>query len=135
MSFDLNPLSLIEKFIVEHGSAAVMKVHIDCLRDQLAGLDREATGLKAENAQLKAANKDLAAQLQQRAAQIHALQPTGFVENMGVLWKRTETGFESVPYCKECKSHPIMTPIRGVRMLVCGTGEHHAPFGVKPPSA
>jgi hypothetical protein len=89
MKIDLSHLNLIEKFIVEHGSATVMGVHIQFLRDQLAGLERETTNLKAEVTQLKEANKVLTSQLQQRAAETHRLQ--GSAQTVG----------DRCPYCKQ----------------------------------
>ena len=57
-----------------------------------------------------------------------------FVPNMGVLWKRTKTGFEKIPYCTECDRPKIMTPIHHEKVLVCSEG-HTAPFAVEPPSS
>ena len=131
---DLTSLNLIEKFIVEHGSAAVMGVHINLLREQLAAVGRETTDLKTEIAHLKQTNKELTAQVQNYAAQIHALKPADKVENMGVFWKRTPDGYEKIPYCGECSHHPIMTPMWQARVYACSNG-HHAPLYVEPPAA
>lgn len=37
----LNPLTLIEKTITEHGSAVILKERIDLARDQYAALERK----------------------------------------------------------------------------------------------
>jgi hypothetical protein len=118
MKLDLSSLNLIEKFIVEHGSAAVMGVHISLLREQLATLDREAASLRTENAQLKSTNEDLKLKLQQA-------QPGGFVRRDGLLWRDGE----HFPYCPECATHPVMTPFgsgRGPRLWIC-PHEHQFP--------
>ena len=96
---------------------------IALLTGELSDAHRKIASLEAEVAQLR--------QQLQRAQP----QSDGFVESMGVLWKRTATGFESHPYCKHCAGNPIMSPIHGARKWVCGTGDHIAPFSVKPPAA
>jgi len=69
-------------------------------------------------------------------AQTETMSTAGdFVENMGVLWRRRPTGYEPYPYCKECSSHPIMTPNHEIGIWGCGNGKHHAPISVKPPRA
>ena len=88
MKIDLSHLNLIEKFIVEHGSATVMGVHINFLRDQLAALDRETTNLKAEVTQLKETNEALRTKLQQRVAETHKL-------------KAESQDGERCPYCRK----------------------------------
>ena len=88
MKIDLSSLNLIEKFIVEHGSAAVMGIHINLLREQLSAFERETANLKAEVTQLKDANKALTAQLQQRAAETHRLQVAAEQQRTA---RRTET--------------------------------------------
>jgi len=127
MNIDLTSLNLLEKFIVEHGSAAVMQVHINFLREQLTALDRQMTELKTEAFNLKATNKNLTLQLQQGESKIRQLQPVGLHPFAGVLWKPSGGGFERTPYCPQCASHPVMfgqPPMGGDPMLwqcsVCG---------------
>ena len=93
---------------------------LNILTEEIVSLHSKVSLLEAENAQLR--------------SQIQHLKPVGFMENMGVLWKRTAQGFEKIPYCKECPNHPIMTPLHEARTWVCATGDHIAPFSVKPPA-
>jgi hypothetical protein len=128
MTIDLSSLNLIEKFIVEHGSATVQGVHINLLREQLCALDREVVKLKAEVAHLKASNEDLKAQLQRA-------QPSGLILHEGLLWKRTETGFEPRPYCPECPTHPVMMAIPpGEADTWACSGHHCFDYAIKPPT-
>ena len=55
----MNPISIIEKWISEHGSAAVLRDHIALLKEQMAIQQKEIARLKAENAVLKKKNKKL----------------------------------------------------------------------------
>ena len=106
----------------------LLQAKLSLLAEQIVLLDKKVALFERENSDLKAENKNLRAQLEN-------LQPSGFEENMGVLWKETDTGFEPHPYCRECASHPIMTPVHQARLWVCANGEHQAPFSVKPPNA
>src|SRR6266436_2685608 len=105
-------------------TATLSKDVIDLLQTKLSLLTEQTAGLEKENAELKAENANLRNQLQD--------EPIEFEESMGVLWKRTATGFEQHPYCKECPSHPVMTPVRRANIWVCGTGNHNAPRSVRP---
>lgn len=109
------------------GTATLSKDVVDLLHAKLSLLADQVALLEKENANLKAENKNLHAELQH-------IKPVGFMENMGVFWKRAKTGFEEIPYCRECPTHPIMYPMHGPNIWVCGVGEHSAPFDVKPPS-
>ena len=127
MSIDLTSLNLVEKFIVEHGSATVMGVHISYLREQLSGFDRQLASLKDENADLKATNKNLVVEIDNLRTKIRRLEPAGLYPFAGVLWKPAGGGFERTPYCPQCASHPVMfgqPPMGGDPMLwqcsVCG---------------
>ena len=124
----MNPFDAIEKLITEHGSAAILRERITQLREQFT-LATE----RAETAEAR--TKNLEAQLRDARMEVERLKPPGLEESMGVLWKRTPAGFEQHPYCKECPSHPVMTPMHRARIWVCGTGDHHAPLSVRPPSA
>ena len=116
------------KEIVRIGSTAgLSKDVIDLLEKKATLLAEKIADLEKENGQLKTENVQLRIQLQRT-------QPIGFKESMGVLWKQTATGFEAHPYCKECESHPVMTPKHRAGIWSCGTGEHHAPLSVKPPT-
>ena len=71
----LNPLTLINQVIEEHGSSTIQAKHLAMLKDEITILQRKATELAAKVEQLEADNKKLTAQLQQRAAEIHRLTP------------------------------------------------------------
>ena len=130
----MNPFDAIEKLITEHGSAAILRERITQLREQFALATERETGAnkRAEIADVRA--KNLEAELHDARAEIQRLKPAGFVESMGVLWKRTATGFEPYPYCKGCPAPTVMSPLLRGRGWVCATGDHHAPRS-QPPSA
>ena len=54
-----------------------------------------------EIASLKSENTDLKSKLDR-------LDPKGFIKSEGLLWMKSESGFEQNSYCPECKSHPVM---------------------------
>src|ERR1035437_6624231 len=84
------------------------------LSNEVIGLlEKKATLLAEENATLAAKVSRLEVENIQLRTQVKNSQPVfgGLQENMGVLWKRAQTGFENIPYCRECKGHPLMTPI------------------------
>lgn len=67
----LNPFTLINQLIEEHGSAGIMGKHLAFLKEQLSVLkeegalaSRKTTLLETENARLGAENKDLREQIQ-----------------------------------------------------------------------
>jgi hypothetical protein len=104
---------------------------IDLLEKKCVLLTDQVTLLVSENTKLKLENIQLHTQLKN-------LQPVvgGFHEFGGVFWKRTATGFEKFPYCKECSHHPIMIgqpPMPNMTPMFwqCSNG-HNAPFAGKP---
>lgn len=122
---------------LEHVIGLIGKAPNSEIKSKLIGIREEV----AENAASAAKYSELAekyAALQKAQAnesQGHPKPALGdLVESMGVLWKRTATGFEPHPYCKECVSHPVMTPMQYPGIWVCGTGDHHAPLSVRPPT-
>ncbi len=77
----LNPLTLIEKTINEHGSAAILKERIDLARDQYAALERklaDATALLSQYRstieQLQLQNERLELEMQKHQAKIDELK-------------------------------------------------------------
>jgi hypothetical protein len=124
------------KEIVRIGSTAgLSKDVIDLMEKKLSLLTEQVILLEKENSLLRLKLSHFETEKANLRAQLQNLQPVGFEENMGVLWKRTANGFEQHPYCKECASHPIMTPVHEARTWVCATGNHIAPFSVKPPAS
>lgn len=55
----MNPLNIIEKWINEHGSAAILRDHVALLKEQIAASDRKQSVLETENATLKKTNAEL----------------------------------------------------------------------------
>lgn len=106
----MNPLDVVEKFINEHASAAVLRDHVALLKSQLSKLQTEVSVLKSENLDLQMKNKTLQAQVNhlQGETSKHKTSANQFHEFAGVLWKRDGNGFERAPYCPECANHPVM---------------------------
>ena len=61
----LNPLTLINQVIEEHGSSTIQAKHLAMLKDEITILQRKATELAAKVEQLETENGQLRAQLQQ----------------------------------------------------------------------
>ena len=59
----MNPISLIEKLINEHGSSTILKERLELLKDQISALEKENGALKSENAILKDKAKHLESKL------------------------------------------------------------------------
>src|ERR1039458_1548888 len=114
------------KDIIRIGTTAgLSKDVIDLLEKKCALLVEENTALTTKVSRLEIENRQLRTKLSNS-------QPPagGFVENMGVLWKRRAKGFEPNPYCNECSHHPVMSQIGMV--WVC-SHRHTAPETVQPP--
>jgi hypothetical protein len=134
----MNILELLEKLINEHGSAAIKGEQIALLKEQFSVLKSESALLKGENLQLKTENvnlrlenKDLRSEINRRDQLNEQFQNSGFIENMGALWKHAKKGFEPNPYCRECSTHPVMRRL-GLHGWQCSKG-HIVPFESKPP--
>lgn len=88
----------IERLIVEHGSATVLKERLALLKDQFVLLERKVAELEAENAQTRRRNDELERQL---AAQSAAQQ---FEDGRGALFKkRPGGGYVLAVYCPVCR--------------------------------
>jgi hypothetical protein len=109
-------------------TAGLSKDVIDLLEKKLALLTQQVALLDAENARLKLENGQLRAQTANP-------KQGAFQESMGVLWKRTASGFEPNPYCNECASHPPMFPQPPVgTILYWNCSRSHTVSGnVRPP--
>jgi hypothetical protein len=59
----MNPLNAIEKWISEHGSAAILRDHLALLKEKITSLESENFILKTENAILKKENLELKGQI------------------------------------------------------------------------
>jgi hypothetical protein len=120
----LNPLTLINQLIEEHGSSTIQAKHLAMLKDQITILQRQAAEATVKAEKLETENQHLRKQLEK-------LNPGGFVKSEGLLWRKTENGFEPRPYCPSCPDHPVMTP-HGP-WWTCPGGEHAFDYHIKPP--
>ena len=75
----LNPLTLINQVIEEHGSSTIQAKHLAMLKDEITILQRKATELSTQVEKLESENRELKAQLQKH--------------------KPTATPGEKCPYC------------------------------------
>jgi hypothetical protein len=114
-------------------TAGISKDVIDLMEKKLTLLAGEVVDLTAKNAVLATKISKLEIENGQLRAQMKHPKQGSMQESMGLLWKRTADGFESVPYCLQCPDHPIMVPMRAARNWVCSAG-HIAPRSSKPPS-
>ena len=99
----MNPLTLIDQLIREHGSASVLKDHLSLLREQLTilqvklsdAMERIIT-LQDENASLRVTNDDLKKQIDEY---------NQFTESHGAYFKKDgRGGYHEAVYCGICKS-------------------------------
>jgi hypothetical protein len=107
-------------------------------KDVIDLLEKKASLLVEENAVLASKISRLEIENGQLKTQLQNSQPVvgRFHEFGGVLWKRTEKGFEKFPYCKECAHHPVMMaqpPLRHITPMFwsCSNG-HTAPYAGLP---
>ena len=91
-------LSDIERWITEHGSAAILKEHLSFLKAKLGALKDEVTKREKENADLKSKVAELEEKL------TSALILETFVEKRGALFKRRAGGgYHNAVYCPRCR--------------------------------
>ncbi len=69
----MNPITLIEKLINEHGSSTILKERLELLRDQMSALEKENGVLKSENAILKGKQNETESQLNKAIKEIERL--------------------------------------------------------------
>lgn len=94
----INPLSLIEKLINEHGSSVILKERLLLLKDELAKIEKERTQLAEKCTAIEKENAKLRKQLNEK------LIPDEFTEYMGALFKRDMAGsYAPIAYCIRCK--------------------------------
>jgi len=96
---NFSPLSLIEKLIVEHGSAATLKERLALLRDQVEALQANVVRLEKQNTELARHCE----RLQKEAARDRVDQQ--YVEGRGGAFfkKRAGGGYVLAVYCPSCK--------------------------------
>ncbi len=69
----MDPITLIEKLIDEHGSSAIFKKRLNLLRGQISALDNRNGALKSDNAVLKGRRKAIESQLRKATKQVERL--------------------------------------------------------------
>jgi|SRR3972149_11496124 len=122
----MGPFEAIEKLINEHGSATILREHVNLLREREQGLERRVTQLEEENATLKRRITEL----EEDAA--HALVAGDFVERRGALFKRKlEGGYHEAVYCPRCQG-PMMS-LQGMLRAIASKSPGRAP-GVGNPA-
>jgi hypothetical protein len=70
---NLNPLTLIEKLINEHGSSTILKERLELLKDQISALENEKGVLKSENAILNDKQNKTESQLNKAIKEVERL--------------------------------------------------------------
>lgn len=94
----LNPLTLLEKAINEHGSAVILKERLELVREQLDAIKNEKDALQKENTKLKKEVERLNKELESKTI------PDDFIEHRGVLFRRNRDGkIDPIVYCRACK--------------------------------
>ena len=102
-------VAALNKLIVEHGSAVVLKEHLAFIRDQAQALEKENVELKKRVAEFEDQLRKATAELQtKRSAE-------EYVRHRGVLFRRLPDGsYEDGVYCHICQgpmfSMADMTP-------------------------
>ncbi len=98
-------LSDIERWITEHGSAAILKEHMAFLQAKLGALKDEVAKREKENSDLIAKVADLEKKLSTFAV------AEEFVEKRGALFKlRTSGGYHDTVYCPRCRQSTAPFP-------------------------
>lgn len=94
----LNPLSLIEELINEHGSSIILRERLSLLKEMLAKVEQERADLVVKVSNIEKENSQLRKQLNEKDV------PEEFTEYMGALFKRNSSGnYMPVAYCRRCK--------------------------------
>lgn len=106
---NLNPLTLLEKAINEHGSAVILNERLSLVKEMLAKVEKEKTYLEKE---LSNARKEII-ELKEK------IPSTNFVDFMGAKFKRKPSGgYENSVYCPSCETG-MSSAIDGMP-FVCG---------------
>jgi hypothetical protein len=72
----MGPFEILEKYINEHGSAAILREHLELLKSEHTALARQSKDARLEVAQLQIANGQLAEQIRTLQDQLH---PSGYL--------------------------------------------------------
>lgn len=72
----MGPFEIIEKYINEHGSAAILREHLELLKSEYTALASQSKYARLEVARLQIANDQLAEQIRTLQDQLH---PPGYL--------------------------------------------------------
>ena len=107
-------IEMIDKLIVEHGSAAVMKEKLSLYKDQLVVIREKVVELEGKLATEVKENSELRKRFPQSP-----IPSEQYVEDSGALFKRTPSGgYNDCPMCPAC--HSSMSSIGGPLPFTCG---------------
>ena len=103
-------------------------------KDVIDLLEKKASLLEEELQQSREREKKKDIKIAYLESQLEELQPVGFTESEGLLWKKTNEGFERRPYCPSCKDHPVMMVFSpsGDMFWAC-PNNHTFDYNIKPP--
>lgn len=91
---NLNPLSLLEDAINEHGSSTILAQRLELVKEMLAKVVQERAELEKQLSEAKTEIQWLKAQIPQK----------GYVDFMGARFKRKPSGgYENAVYCPKCE--------------------------------
>ena len=94
----LNPVTLIQQLIDEHGSANILTHHLEFIRDKLQASETKVIELKQKNTDLKAQMRRLEKEIARYA------KANEFVDCRGALFKRKNGKiYRLAVYCPKCK--------------------------------
>ncbi len=101
----LNPLSLIEKLINEHGSSSILRDRLLLIKEELAKVESDRANLITKVAELEKQLGNCTEQLNK------ATTPKEFTEHMGALYKKDMDGrYMPIAFCPKCKTPLVGTP-------------------------
>ena len=95
---NINPLSLVEDLINEHGSSTILRERLSLLKEILAKVEQERTDLVTKCSHLEKELSDLRKKFYEKNVSEE------FTEYMGALFKRDSSGkYAPVAHCRRCK--------------------------------
>lgn len=94
----INPLSLIEDLIKEHGSSSILRERLLLLKEELAKVEKDRTNLITKVTELEEELRNCREQLNKITV------PKDFTKYMGALYKRDmHNKYMPMAFCPECK--------------------------------
>jgi len=94
----MNPVTLIENLINEHGSSSILRERLLLLKEELAKVEKNCANLITKVAELEEDLRNCREQLNKTTV------PKDFTEYMGALYKRDmHNMYMPMAFCPECK--------------------------------